>query len=215
MKKKELCISLGFLAAFGLWTLTLCLVDVRGIGPQGSAVGLAAMNQFVHEITGVNWTLYAITDWLGLVPLAIVAGFGLLGLAQWIHRKSLRNVDRSILVLGGFYLAVLATFVFFENVIVNFRPVLIEGILEASYPSSTTLLALCVVPTAMTELRRRMDNRPLRRIILAAMAGFTAFMVIGRLLSGVHWFSDIIGGGLLSAGLTGMYTALSNRSATR
>jgi undecaprenyl-diphosphatase len=134
-------------------------------------------------------------------------GFGFLGLVQWIKRKSIRKVDRSILLLGGYYLVVMAAYVFFEVFAVNYRPVLIEGILEVSYPSSTTMLVLCVMPTALMQLNQRVKNGILRQCISAAIITFILFMVIGRLVSGVHWVSDIIGGALLSAGLVTLYDA--------
>lgn len=197
----------GLLAAFGLWTLAVYLIDVQPIGPDGSAVGFAALNCFLHRLTGVHWWLYALTDWLGLIPLAVAALFGLLGLCQLIRRKCLWKVDGSILVLGGFYAAVIALFLLFEKCVVNYRPVLIEGVLEASYPSSTTLLTMCVMPTAALQLRSRIQNPGLRTALIAAIWLFTALMVLGRLISGVHWFTDIVGGALLSAGLVTLYRA--------
>ena len=205
MKQQRLRGGLWALGAFGLWTASVRAVDVRPIGPLDTTVGLAAINGFVHELTGVNLWLYTLTDWLGLVPLGIMAGFSLVGLAQWIRRKHLRQVDRSILLLGGFYLAVMAAYVFFETVVINYRPVLLAGNLEASYPSSTTMLVLCVMPTAVMQLRRRVRRPGIRGLIHALAAVFSVLMVIGRLLSGVHWFSDIAGGALLSAGLVQLY----------
>lgn len=197
----------GLLAAFLLWTAAVCLVDVQAIGPKGSEVGFAGLNGWFHALTGVHMTLYTITDWMGLIPLAVAMGFGLLGLVQWIKRKSLRKVDGSILLLGGFYLAVLAVFLLFEAFVVNYRPVLIEGVLEASYPSSTTLLTLCVMPAAMLQWKERIKDKRVRTWILGVSAGFTLFMVGGRLVSGVHWLTDIVGGVLLSAGLVLLYAA--------
>ena len=153
-------------------------------------------------------TLYTLTDWLSLVPVGFGLGFAAFGLAQWIQRRRLRLVDRSILVLGGFYLVVMAAYVFFEIIIVNYRPILIGGIPEASYPSSTTMLVLCVIPTAMLQLKERIKSRRLSRCVTVVLAVFTGFMLIGRLLSGVHWLSDIIGGVLLSAGLVLLYAAI-------
>lgn len=208
MKKRNLILGAGLLLAFAAWTAAVRMVDVQPIGPGGSMVGFAAMNRWVHDFTGVNWMLYAITDWLGLVPLAVVAGFGIFGLCQWVHRRSLRKVDGNILVLGGFYGAVLGAFVLFEKLVINYRPVLIAGVLEASYPSSTTMLALCVMPTAAMQLWGRLHKGALRSLTLIGIAVFTVFMVGGRLLSGVHWGSDIIGGILLSGGLVMCYRAL-------
>jgi undecaprenyl-diphosphatase len=136
-------------------------------------------------------------------------GFALLGLAQWVKRKQLFKVDRSILVLGGFYLVTMAAYLLFETVIINYRPILIGGILEASYPSSTTVLSMTVMPTAILQLRTRLKRKDFKECVTALIAAFTAFMVIGRLLSGVHWLTDIVGGALLSAGLVVMYDFLS------
>jgi undecaprenyl-diphosphatase len=149
--------------------------------------------------------LYHITDWLGLVPVFVALGFAFLGLVQWITRKKLRKVDHSILLLGGFYLAVMAVYVLFETVSVNYRPVLIGGNLETSYPSSTTLLVLCVMPTAILQLNSRIQNTVLKKLLSRLLMAFVLFMVGGRLVSGVHWFTDIVGGVLLSAGLVRMY----------
>ena len=211
MKKenqRNFCIATCMLFAFFLWTATIQFIDVQTIGPQGSSVGFATLNGFVHNLTGVHMSLYAITDWLGLVPLAFVMGFALLGLVQWIKRKYLLKVDYSILVLGGFYIVVMAVYVLFEVFVVNYRPVLIGGILEASYPSSTTMLVMCVMPTAVMQFNARIKNNILKRFVASAITVFVVFMVIGRLLSGVHWFTDIIGGALLSAGLVLMYRAI-------
>ena len=213
MKKKNkrlFWIGAGLLAGFVLWTVLICFVDVQAIGPEGSSVGFSTMNGFIHELTGVNWFLYTVTDWLGLVPIGVAFGFAVLGLVQWIKRKSLLKVDRSILTLGGFYIVVMAVYILFEIVVINYRPTLINGYLEASYPSSTTMLAMCVMPTAMMQFRARIKNNLFRRCVMLVIAVFIAFMVIGRLVSGVHWISDIIGGALFSAGLVMMYYSVSN-----
>ena len=193
------------LAAFVLWTLLLRLVDVKAIGPEGSSVGFSALNGFIHEKIGVNMYLYNITDWLGLVPIGVAFGFAILGLIQLIKRKSLLRVDRSILALGVFYIIVVAVYLFFEIVVINYRPVLIEGCLEASYPSSTTMLVTCVMPSAAMQAKERIKNKALRQGVIIIIIAFIAFMVVARLLSGVHWITDIIGGALFSLGVVMAY----------
>lgn len=213
MKKenlKNLYISLSAIIAFILWTMALYFIDVKSIGPQNSKVGFATINSFVHNLTGTNMTLYTATDWLGLIPIAVMLGFALLGLAQWIKRKNLKLVDYSIFVLGGFYIAVMAVYILFEFLVVNYRPVLIEGFLEASYPSSTTMLVLCVMPTAIMQFNSRIKRSDLKKFLSVAITFFIIFMVVGRLISGVHWLSDIIGGMLISAGLVFMYRFISD-----
>ena len=201
MNKRKFGIALGFLAAFLLWTVAVKWIDVQAIGPEGSVVGFAKLNGFIHNRIGVHMGLYTLTDWLSVIPLGLVAGFGLQGLAQWVQRKSLRKVDRDLLILSSFYAAVMAMFLLFEVVVINYRPVLIEGVLEASYPSSTTMLCMCVLPTAAMRLRSR-------RWLAGILMAFTIFMVAARLISGVHWLTDIIGGGLLSASLVMLYDSL-------
>ena len=208
--KNRLVLGASLVVAFMLWTVLVSFVDVRAIGPEGSSVGFATLNGFVHELTGVNWLLYAVTDWLGLVPIAVALGFAGLGLVQLIKRKSLWKVDHSILALGVFYIVVMAAYIFFEMRVINYRPTLIDGYLEASYPSSTTMLVMCVMPTAAMQLNVRIKNTVLRRCTIIAIVSFTTFMVIGRLISGVHWITDIIGGALLSAGLVMIYYSISN-----
>ncbi len=202
---KKWFLSLGMLTAFVLWTAVIANVDVRAIGPEGSSVGLAGINAPVRDVIGVNLALYTITDWLSVIPIAISLGFGALGFAQWMKRKRLLSVDYSILVLGGFYMAVAAVYLLFEKLKINYRPVMLEGRLEASYPSSTTMLALCIISTAVIQANERIKNRQLKKGIEFTAFVFCALMLIGRLLSGVHWLTDIIGGALLSAGLVAMY----------
>ncbi len=177
---------------------------------KNSKVGFATLNGWFHELTGVHMLLYNITDWLGFVPIFIVLGFALLGLVQLIKRRSLLKVDVDILVLGGFYVIVLMAYVAFEIFVINYRPILIDGSLEASYPSSTTLMVMCVMPTALMQLNERVKTHSLGKCLAILILVFTTFMVIGRLISGVHWFTDIVGGALLSAGLVMLYYALVN-----
>lgn len=208
MKKenvKQIVIALSALLAFVIWTLLLRIVDVQVIGPRNSAVGFAGINGWFHSLTGTHMWLYSVTDWLGLVPVAFGFGFAILGLVQWISRRKIWKVDLDILVLGGYYIVVLAAYLLFEEFVINYRPVLINGYLEASYPSSTTLLVLCVMPTAILQLKHRIQSKTVRQWVMIAIALFVAFMVIGRLLSGVHWLTDIIGGIFLGVGLVSLY----------
>ena len=216
MKKKSqksFVVAVCMLAAFVLWTVLVKWIDVQSIGPLASSVGFAGLNGFVHDLTGANMTLYNITDWLGLVPFSVAAGFGILGLVQWIRRKSLLKVDGSILVLGVFYIVVIAVYFLFECVVINYRPVLINGVLEVSYPSSTTMLVMTVMPTALMQWNQRIKTTVLRRSVLVATVAFIVFMVIGRLLSGVHWITDILGGAMLSISLVSAYIGAEQRLA--
>lgn len=208
VKKRKICIAISLLTLFVLWTVLVRFIDVKMIGPNESSVGFSSFNQVVHNFTGVNWFLYTLTDWLGLVPIAVAFGFFVLCFVQLIIRKRLDRVDYNILALGVFYIVVILVYLFFEIIVINYRPVLINGYLEASYPSSTTMLVMCVMPTAAMQFNMRIKNAVFRRCIVVAIILFIAFMVVGRIIAGVHWITDIIGGILFSAGMVVIYDAL-------
>lgn len=204
--RKDLAVSVVSFVAFLLWTVALLFIDVNPIGPEGSKVGLSSINYAFHNLTGVNMTLYDITDLLGLVPIAIMLLFAIIGLLQLIKRKKLTFVDFDILVLGVFYVVLFIVFLAFEVFAVNYRPVLINGHLEVSYPSSTTLLVMCVIPTAIMRLKKPLFN--------LSLALFGVFMVVARTISGVHWITDIVGGILISTCLVSLYSFIINIKTT-
>ena len=206
--KKQLITGVSFMLVFVIWTWLIQKVDVRPVGQKGTDVGFAAFNCWFHKLTGVHMGLYTITDWLGLVPVFVCIVFGGIGLWQLIKRKNLFKVDTDLIYLGIYYVIVIFGYLFFEMCPINYRPILIEGILEASYPSSTTLLVLSVMPTLVLQANRRIENRYLKRTIYAFTIVFSVFMVIGRLVSGVHWFTDIMGAVFLSTGLFYLYKAV-------
>ena len=206
-EKKTLIRGLAFLAAFALWTWLIQVVDVQPAGVNGTDIGFAALNTWFHRLTGVHMRLYTITDWLGLVPLFVCMGFAAMGLVQLIRRKSLLKVDLDILLLGAYYVIVIGCYLAFEMIPINYRPILIEGRMETSYPSSTTLLVLSVMPTLVWQARHRTALAKYRRSLSITAGLFSAFMVLGRLISGVHWLTDIVGAVLLSGGLYGIYKA--------
>ena len=195
------------LAAFLLWALLIQTVDVQPVGQEGTDVGFATLNVWFHNLTGVHMNIYTLTDWLGFVPIAICLFFGGVGLVQLIKRKSFRKVDTDILLLGGYYIIVICGYLLFEMIPINYRPILIEGVLEASYPSSTTLLVLSVIPTLVFQANRRVKDTSWRNAVNVPAILFALFMVSGRTVAGVHWLTDIIGAILLSTALYLFYRA--------
>jgi len=204
-RKRDLLAGIVLVAAFALWTVAIRLIDVQNAGPLGSEVSFATINVWFHRLTGVHMLIYTITDWLGLVPIIICMCFGMLGLVQMIHRRSLLKVDSDILLLGAYYVVVILGYLLFEMMPINYRPILIGGNLEASYPSSTTLLVLSVMPTLKYQSERRIAKPVTRKAIAVFVIVFSAFMVLGRLIAGVHWATDIVGSVFLSSGLFMIY----------
>ena len=209
-KKKTRFLRTGILliTLFAIWTWLIQTVDVHPAGETGTNVGFASFNVWFHQLTGLHMQLYTITDWLGLIPVFICLIFGSLGFRQLIQRKSLFKVDLDLIFLGIYYILVISGYLIFEMIPVNYRPVLIEGRMEASYPSSTTLLVLSVMPTLIFQAQRRLQNANIKKAVSIITILFSFFMITGRLLSGVHWFTDIAGSILLSAGLFYIYKGL-------
>ena len=206
--KRTLVIGIMLIIAFAVWTILIQMVDVQQVGLNGTDIGLATFNCWFHKLTGTNMPLYIITDWLGIVPLVICMIFATIGLIQLIKRRSLLQVDYDIIILGIYYILVMLGYFVFEMIPINYRPVFINGHMEASYPSSTTLVVLSVMPTLIFQCNRRIKNAWVKIVINIVSIIFSAFMVIGRLLSGVHWITDIIGSIILSAGLFLIYKAV-------
>lgn len=198
MKNKKnilICVLLVLISI--IYTLLVKYVDTSTIGPNGSVVGFSSLNSFVFNLTGNNMTLYKITEILGIIPILIALMYAVIGLIQVIDRKSLK-VDKELIALGILYIIVILIYVFFEKFIINYRPVLIDGILEASYPSSHTLLSICICGSALLINKYLFKNKKIYKYINIVSIISMVLIVLGRLLSGVHWASDIIGSIIIS-----------------
>ena len=182
------------------FTVLVKVVDVKQVGVNETSIGFATVNQFVFNFFGVNMVWYHITDWLGLVPIFMAMTYALIGLIQLIKRKSLFKVDKEIIILGIFYFIVIVLYLFFEKVIVNYRPILMNGFIEASYPSSHTLMTICLCGSSIIVNRKLFNNKITKFMNILSIA-IILITIIGRLISGVHWFTDIIGGIFISIAL--------------
>ncbi len=213
MKKKNLVIFIIILALFVGFTLLIKNVDVKAVGPNSSEVGFADVNTGFHELTHkpleYNETIYKVTEIAGYVALLLVGFYGVIGLLQLIKRKSLAKVDRSLYVLLGLYVVMLALYVLFDKFAVNYRPVLIDGKLEASFPSSHTLLAICVCVSAMIMNKKLFKNKNVK-IYNYLICLLMCLIIFGRLFSGVHWLTDVVGGILLSTALLYGFNSILN-----
>lgn len=208
MKKTQLYIALINLVIFIVYTILVKKIDTDNIGPNDSIVGFSHLNIFFYNITSTNFLIYELTDWAGIIPIIIGFIYGFVGLFQWIKRKNILKVDSNILSLGILYLITFGVYMFFEYFVINRRPVLIDGYLEASYPSSTTMLVLFFMITSIDQTNKYCIKTHIRDALNIIQTLFIIFMVIGRILSGVHWLTDIVGGIIISISLIKMYQFL-------
>ena len=208
--KKLILVAGSLFLIFIFYTLLVKFIDVKAIGPNDSKVGFASFNQIVHRWFPLNLTLYNVTDWGSILPIGVALLFAILGLVQLIKRKRIKRVDGNILALGICYLSTFIVYVFFEFVVVNRRPVLLDGILEASYPSPTTILSLVILVTCIDQVDIYIQSKVLNYSCKMMCIGYASFLVIGRIISGVHWASDIIGAMIVSAALILTYFSLRN-----
>ena len=208
MKKKTLALFIvgGALSAlFVALTALLKTVDVAAIGPEGSEVGFSAFNKACS--VPMNDTWYKITEYLGYCAIGIALGFALLAVIQAVKRKSVIKVDRDLLLLVGFECVLVACYIAFDLVKINYRPVIVEGELEPSFPSTHTLIAVFVLFVSLEQAFLRMKKPAVKWTFCAIVTALCALIVVGRIVSGVHWITDIIGGAILAAALGVLYYA--------
>ncbi len=211
LKKKireKYALAIILLILFAALTVLVQRVDVQPIGPNGSEIGFAGVNMRVHEKLGENEACYKLTKLIGYAAIATAPCFALLALVQLIRKKSLRGVDGDLWALAAFYVLLGACYVAFEKYVVNYRPILVDGVLEASYPSSHTMLTTAMLGMAIVQMRKRVRGKALRGLIDVVLGAAIAAMAVGRLMSGVHWLTDIIGGLLLGFALVALYDAV-------
>lgn len=207
MKKKVvLSISLWVLAI--VFTILVKVFDQAPIGPNGSVVGFSHVNQIFAQVIGENQVFYKITEVLGILALGLVLGYALLGLGQLIKRKKIAKVDKEIIILGIFYILVLGIYIFFEKCIINYRPILIDGILEASYPSSHTMLSIFVCGSAIILNKKLFKDKKWLKVVNEFNYLLLFSVLGGRILSGAHWITDILGGVLFAGALLVSYKGL-------
>ena len=193
MKKKNVLLSIVMTIVSAIYVYLVKNVDVQAIGPNNTSVGFGKINKAFINLVGSNMTIYKLTEVVGLLVLLIVGVYGIIGIIQLYKRRSLFKVDKEIISLGVLYVLMLMVYVFFEKVIINYRPIIIDGELEASFPSSHTILALCIGISSLMVSKKYVPKKYINLTTFVTVLLLT-LVFVGRTISGVHWISDIIGG---------------------
>lgn len=191
MKKNNVITSLLAIGLCVFYTLCVRFYDYRAIGPLNSKVGFATLNERFKDYIGVHMTLYKVTNILGIFLGLIALAFVIIGVIQLVKRKKIFKVDKEIILMGCFYVVVIAVFFLFEKLKINYRPILDHGDLEASFPSTHVFITLCIGVSAMLITNKYFKPYRLINILIGLLM---AAIIILRVISGVHWFTDIIGG---------------------
>ncbi|MDF2475137.1 MAG: phosphoesterase PA-phosphatase [Sphingobacterium sp.] len=190
---------------FIFFTMSLLYIDVEPIGPGQSLVGLATLNRYMSNVFGTNLFWYGFTDMLGIIAIGTAGGFSMVGLVQLIQRKSLKRIDSGIILLGIFYVVVMACYFLFEMIHINYRPIIMEDELEVSFPSSHTMIVLFIMASSIIQFGILIKNRTIRTVANFLASSVIVLTVVGRMISGIHWFTDIIGGILVGSALVHLY----------
>lgn len=199
---------------FIIFTVLVKTVDV-GEGRLGTELGFATFNKAVEKVIPFNNGWYMLSEILGYAAIGVCLGFACFGLYEMVKYGIIKKqgifkaVDKEIWILAGFYVVVIGFYVLFEVLEINYRPVVFDEGLEASYPSSHTMLAVCVFCSAFMMFEKFLKET---KIFKAVGQGFCVILasltVVGRFFSGVHWATDIIGGLLISAALVTLFGAV-------
>ncbi len=199
-KKQKIWLILSFVlfTIFVGFTLMVALVDV-------DQVGLSHLNQFVWQKLGRNVIWEHITDWLGYLVILLVLGIVAWQIVQAFRRKNLMRIDQNLLVFDVVCAILVAFYAFFEFVVINYRPELVDGVAKASYPSSHVMLFATIIPLLIWQVWHYFKTKPWRIVLTVLMILVAVLGVIGRLLSGVHWFTDILAGLIISGCMGCLY----------
>ncbi len=198
------------ISAVGVGKTPVKVVGADGVIQPGEeiSVGFSGLNTAASDALGYSGTWYKLSKYLGYVCILAAGALCLWAVWQAISRHGIAQMDRDLSCFCLLMIAMLIFYALFEVLKLNYRPVMLEGKLDASYPSTHTLVALCGAGGAAIFVSRLKIRRELRLAGIGIL-GLAAFLtVLCRLLSGVHWVTDILGGVLLSAALVQLYLTL-------
>ena len=204
MKKTNYIISIVLLIVAIVFTILVAKVDVKPVGPINpetripSEVGFSTINSAIAQKIPFNSTFYKISQYVGYLAFAFVAFYAFIGLLELIKKKNIKEINKVIIALGIFYVCVAIVYALFEVLTINYRPIVLENELEASYPSSHTMLAICVCGSSLLVSNALIGNIKAKKILNIAACAIMLIVIVSRFLSGVHWFTDIIGGIIIS-----------------
>ena len=196
---------------FIVWTILVKTIDmsyIDNVGYIGFSHFNFQVNNFVVEYVRIE-TFDKLSD-IGLyLSFAVVLTFGVIGIVQWIKRKSIKKVDSILFALLAIYVITVIEYFIFEIVKINYSPLSTAEELHASYPSSHVLFFIIFVMTGVLAMFEYVKVHKAIKVTTISFAALVSLVyVVVRLLSGQHFFTDIVGGLFLSASIIALFIAL-------
>lgn len=143
----------------------------------------------------MNWALA--TDIILYAAIILIAVFALLGLYQWISRKSLKKVDRALrLIPLPLILMVITYFIFDKLWILATAP---NDPTKPSFPSTHVMVVATIFLLTALILPRYLKSKPLRLTLDFLMLALFAVVAVGRIIIGAHWPADVACGAVFAA----------------
>ena len=200
-KSTALFASILLLISSIVFTIAVAFLDVKVNPVGGHNIGLSAINLAFNKSFPYNELLHKISEYAGYIPVLFAAFFACLGAGQALKHKSLKRVDNVLYFLAGYYVIVGFVYLIFEKLCINVRPIMLDGEWEASYPSSHTLFSITLCASTILVNNIFYAKAKWRKAMNAFAILLMLAVPVMRLFSGVHWFSDIIGGVIISLAL--------------
>lgn len=198
-------ITAALFVVFAVFTIIAKFVDTSLVLTTNTKIGLSSINKPIFDSIKISDAWGTVSTVLFLVAALVALALIVIGVKEFIKTKQLSKVNHKILFLIGLYMLTVFFYFLFEILIVNYRPLLDEGLAKASYPSSHTLLVCVVCLSACFVVPDYIKNKPLKITIISLLILISLLTPVTRMLAGMHWFSDIIGSLLLSAALVMCY----------
>ena len=191
---------------FILFTIMVTALDGQTV--DGHRLGLATMNGWWRDLVGVNAAWRVVSDVVAVGTVFGAVGLLIVQIVAVVRGRGLRPVVRDWWGVDLVLISLGICYGLFQIVVINYRPLLMHGVAEASYPSSHVLLFATVWPLLILTLWRMTKRRWVRVTVMVVGMMVMLAGIVARALSGYHWLSDLVGGVLLGVTLVAWYLAL-------
>ena len=142
-----------------------------------------------------TWEL--ITNIILILSLIALGAFAVLGLVQWIKRKSLKKVDKQLRWFPLPLALMAATYVVFDKFLpkfFDFMPTRPNGSGEPSFPSTHVMIVATIFFITTIILPKYIKNKVVRIILELLMVIGLALTCTGRVMANMHTPIDVLGG---------------------